>query len=1240
MLSAGLLLLALSLAPMAPALAQRVDGVVASREDQDYPSGITLNEFMPDPNSDWNDDGTVSDASDEYIELYNDGSAGDVDLSGWKLDDVAGGGSPEYVFPPNTILRAGLPLVMFSADTRVALNNSGGDTVRLVRPDNSEADTFHYTATAPDQAYSRTIDGSGTWTTAYPPSPGAVNQPVSPPTPSPTTPSTATPSPSPTSPSTATPSPSPTTPSTATPSPSSTSPSTATPSPTAGPPPTPFPTGISLNEYMPDPVTDWNGNGQTGDADDEYIELYNAGLVSIDVSGWFLDDIANGGSPPYALPAGTLMPPNGFLLVFSAQTHIALNNGGDTVRLVRPDGVEIETASYASSHADQAYSKTIEGGGDWTATYPPSPGSPNQPPPPSPTPTETVTPTPSNTPAATVGPSTTATATPTATSVGGTTPTPYPGELSLNEFMPDPASDWNGNGQTGDADDEYIEIYNDSALPADVSGWLLDDVDGGGSPPFALPPGTSIPPAGFLVFFSAQTHLSLNNGGDSVRLVRPDGVEVEAVSYTVTRADQAHSKTVDGGAEWTTVYPPSPGASNQPQPTATPTATAVPSTASVSGHVFLDADGDGQFEPWLGETGLANVLVMLSNGRIWMTGPSGWYGFHNLAPGSYLVRQAQPVHTSSTTPDEYTVVLAAGDDRNNLHFGEAPLPPGQVHSPVVLNEFLPSPASDWDGNGTANAEDEWIELYNPSDAWVDLSGWFLDDIDDSRAASPEGSAPYAMPPGSGIAPHSYTVVFRSTSGVALNNSGDTVRLLGPGLFELETNSFGSTGSDISWSKTVDGGNEWTNAYPPSLGSSNQPALTATPTGTAVVTATMTPAVTTTPAGFPDGVSLNEYLPDPASDWNGDGLVTAEDEYIEIYNSNPVAVDLSGWMLDDVDDGASVSPVGSRPYVLPPGTIVSAGGFLTLFRSQSGVVLNNDGDWVRLLRPDGLVVEATTYATSDDDEAYSKTLDGGDQWTQDYPPSPGHTNLLPTPTPTATAGPTPDPTVTGTVTTTATVTPTPTPSSTPDPSLIDVTLNEFMPDPASDWNGDGTATQDDEYIELFNAGPAPVDLGGWMLDDVDDSQSRVRSFFAPDGSPPFVIPAGTVVNPGGFVLFFRSDTGVTLNNDGDWVRLLRPGAVVAEAFEYTSSRDDQAYSKTLDGGDEWTRTYSPSPGRSNTLGGTPTPEPDRHTWRDPNANTFANAFRNAAAVANGGQPERGHALACQRLERRWSGQFRR
>jgi uncharacterized protein YdeI (BOF family) len=959
-----------------------------------------------------------------------------------------------------------------------------------------------------------------------------------------------------------------------------------------------YPTGISLNEFMPDPNSDWNDDGTISDSSDEYIEVYNDGSTGdVDLSGWKLDDVAGGGSTEYVFPQGTILRAARYFVVFSADTRIALNNSGDTVRLVRPDGSEADTVSYMTTAPDQAYSRTVDGIGPWTTAYPPSPGAMNQPPPTAtPTETESATPTPSFTasPTSTLTstPSETATAVPTVTPTAGATPTPtpFPGEISLNEYMPDPLTDWNGNGQASDADDEYVELYNGDVHPADLSGWVLDDVAGSGSPPFVLPPGASIPPAGFLLLFSAQTHLSLNNGGDTVRLVRPDGLEVETASYTASRGDQAQSKTTDGGSEWTTGYPPSPGVSNQPQPTATPTPTAVPVTASVSGHVFLDADGDGQFEPWLGENGLANVLLMLSDGRTWMTGPSGWYGFRNLAPGSYVVRQAQPLHTSSTTADEYAVMLAAGDDRSDLHFGENLLPPGQYDVPVVLNEFLPSPASDWDGDGAATAEDEWIELYNSSDAWVDLSGWFLDDVDDSRStvASPDGSAPYVLPAGSGIAPHSYIVVFRSTSGVALNNSGDTVRLLGPALAELETNSFGSTGSDISWSKVVDGSQEWTDAYPPSLGSANQPPSTPTPTATAVVTVTITPTALSTPVTYPDGISLNEYLPDPASDWDGDGAPTVEDEYVELYNANAFEVDLSGWMLDDVDDGAAWMPEGSRPYVFPPGTTISARGFRVLFRSRSGVALNNDGDWVRLVRPDGVVVEETQYQTSDDDEATSKALDGGGQWTLAYPPSPGRSNLASTPTvtPTATWSVTPTPTEGVTVT----GTPTTTPSDTPDPASIVLVLNEFMPDPASDWNQDGTANQNDEYIEVFNAGPAPVDLGGWMLDDMDDSVRQKRGVFTPNGSPPYVIPAGAMIEAGGFVVFFRDQTGVALNNDGDWIRLVRPDGVAIEAFEYASSRDDQAYSKTLDGGSEWTRAYAPSPGRSNTPGGTPTPSP--------------------------------------------------
>ena len=42
-------------------------------------------------------------------------------------------------------------------------------------------------------------------------------------------------------------------------------------------------------------------------------------------------------------------------------------------------------------------------------------------------------------------------------------------------------------------------------------------------------------------------------------------------------------------------------------------------------------------------------------------------------------------------------------------------------------------------------------------------------------------------------------------------------------------------------------------------------------------------------------------------------------------------------------------------------MIEAGGYLLLFRSQTGVALNNDGDWVRLLYPDRAVADELASA---------------------------------------------------------------------------------------------------------------------------------------------------------------------------------------------------------------------------------------------------------------------------------------
>ena len=70
--------------------------------------------------------------------------------------------------------------------------------------------------------------------------------------------------------------------------------------------PTP-PTHIAINEFLPRPGRDWNNDGfvNTGD---EFIEIINHGTISVNLSGYTLDDEANVGSKPFALPSITLAP--------------------------------------------------------------------------------------------------------------------------------------------------------------------------------------------------------------------------------------------------------------------------------------------------------------------------------------------------------------------------------------------------------------------------------------------------------------------------------------------------------------------------------------------------------------------------------------------------------------------------------------------------------------------------------------------------------------------------------------------------------------------------------------------------------------------------------------------------------------------------------------------------------------------------------------------------------------------
>jgi hypothetical protein len=144
--------------------------------------------------------------------------------------------------------------------------------------------------------------------------------------------------------------------------------------------PTPVPTWIPgkvvINEVLIRPHFDWEGK-EGRSLDDEFIELYNIGPHGVDLGGFMLDDIADGGSKPYTLP-DIRIPPGTFAVFFRSQTRIALNDTGDEVRLLSPSGRQLDSISYLKVRAyNLSYGRIPDGSGHLYYGLWPTPGEAN-----------------------------------------------------------------------------------------------------------------------------------------------------------------------------------------------------------------------------------------------------------------------------------------------------------------------------------------------------------------------------------------------------------------------------------------------------------------------------------------------------------------------------------------------------------------------------------------------------------------------------------------------------------------------------------------------------------------------------------------------------------------------------------------------------------------------------------------------------------------------------------------------
>ncbi len=127
------------------------------------------------------------------------------------------------------------------------------------------------------------------------------------------------------------------------------------------PAPTHIPSRLVINEVLIRPHYDWEGTGGVS-PNDEFIEIYNAGDLPVHLLGWMLDDAEGAGSKPFTL-SDSVLPAHEFRAYFRSRTHLALNDTGDTVRLLEPGGRVVDQIAYLKVRAyNLSYGRLPDGG--------------------------------------------------------------------------------------------------------------------------------------------------------------------------------------------------------------------------------------------------------------------------------------------------------------------------------------------------------------------------------------------------------------------------------------------------------------------------------------------------------------------------------------------------------------------------------------------------------------------------------------------------------------------------------------------------------------------------------------------------------------------------------------------------------------------------------------------------------------------------------------------------------------
>lgn len=310
----------------------------------------------------------------------------------------------------------------------------------------------------------------------------------------------------------------------------------------------------------------WAGTGSSASLlSDQWIELYNPGTTSINITGWTLKSTS--GSINITL-SGTIKAGEYFLLERDDNSTVsditadqiytgALSVSGEVLTL--RDGLTnfIDTANGNGGSWPKGNSSTYgtmerlgtsaESDSTWATNTGVKKNGKNAN-------SEAILGTPR-------GVNSTG-ATPTATPVPiNPTSSTLVGRPIINEYLARPGYDWNQDGVV-DVFDEFIEIKNIGPVDINLNGWKLDDEDGLGSAPFTISDVT-LKPGERAVFYGLETNILLSDGGDTVRLMNASNKVYDAHTYAIAKVeDESWCRLPDGNGSWFEDCTPTPNLTN------------------------------------------------------------------------------------------------------------------------------------------------------------------------------------------------------------------------------------------------------------------------------------------------------------------------------------------------------------------------------------------------------------------------------------------------------------------------------------------------------------------------------------------------------------------------------------------------------------------------------------------------------------------------------------------------------